>query len=102
VGRRAAQDGRHPRRVLAAADGRRRDPGGHDAVLQVRPDRGPDPRDAFALAITPGSILLAIIGILRVSSEWSQRTALITYTLVPKRMRVMAPRSPPLSSWAPS
>jgi ABC-2 type transport system permease protein len=59
-------------------------------------------RDAFALAITPGSILLAIIGILPVSSEWSQRTALITYTLVPKRMRVMAPRSPPLSSWAPS
>ena len=46
-------------------------------------------RDAFALAILPGSILLPIIGILLVSSEWSQRTALITFTLVPKRMRVM-------------
>jgi ABC-2 type transport system permease protein len=46
-------------------------------------------RDAFALAITPASILLPIIGILLVSSEWSQRTALITFTLVPKRMRVM-------------
>ena len=47
-------------------------------------------RDAFALAITPASILLPIIGILLVSSEWSQRTALITFTLVPKRMRVMS------------
>jgi ABC-2 type transport system permease protein len=46
-------------------------------------------RDAFALAVLPGSILLPIIGILLVSSEWSQRTALITFTLVPKRMRVM-------------
>lgn len=46
-------------------------------------------RDALALAILPGSILLPIIGILLVSSEWSQRTALITFTLVPKRMRVM-------------
>lgn len=47
-------------------------------------------RDAFALAILPASLLLPIIGILLVSSEWSQRTALITFTLVPKRMRVMS------------
>ena len=46
-------------------------------------------RDLFALAITPASVLLPIVGILLVSSEWSQRTALITFTLVPKRMRVM-------------
>ena len=46
-------------------------------------------RDAFALAILPASVLLPVIGILLVSSEWSQRTALITFTLVPKRMRVM-------------
>ena len=46
-------------------------------------------RDMFGLAITPASILLPIVGILLVSSEWSQRTALITFTLVPKRMRVM-------------
>ena len=44
----------------------------------------------FALAIRPASILLPIVGILLVSSEWSQRTALITFTLVPKRMRVMS------------
>ena len=41
-------------------------------------------RDLFALAITPASILLPIVGILLVSSEWSQRTALITFTLVPQ------------------
>jgi ABC-2 type transport system permease protein len=47
-------------------------------------------RDMFAVAITPASILLPIVGILLVSSEWSQRTALITFTLVPRRMRVMS------------
>ena len=47
-------------------------------------------RDMFALAILPASILLPVIGILLVSSEWSQRTALITFTLVPKRLRVMS------------
>lgn len=46
-------------------------------------------RDALSLAILPGAILLPVIGILLVSSEWSQRTALITFTLVPKRMHVM-------------
>ena len=46
-------------------------------------------RDLFSLAITPASILLPIVGILLVSSEWSQRTAWITFTLVPQRMRVM-------------
>jgi ABC-2 type transport system permease protein len=47
-------------------------------------------RDLFALAVTPASVLLPVIGILLVSSEWSQRTALITFTLVPRRMRVLA------------
>jgi ABC-2 type transport system permease protein len=46
-------------------------------------------RDLLAIGVTPGAILLPIVGILLVSSEWSQRTALITFTLVPKRMRVM-------------
>ena len=47
-------------------------------------------RDMFALAIFPASLLLPIVGILLVTSEWTQRTALITFTLVPKRMRVMS------------
>jgi hypothetical protein len=47
-------------------------------------------RDMFALAVFPASLLLPIVGILLVTSEWTQRTALITFTLVPKRMRVMS------------
>ncbi len=35
-------------------------------------------------------MILPIIGILLVSSEWSQRTAVITFTLVPQRTRVLA------------
>jgi ABC-2 type transport system permease protein len=46
-------------------------------------------QDLFTVAMTPGAILLPIVGILLVSSEWSQRTALITFTLVPRRMRIM-------------
>jgi ABC-2 type transport system permease protein len=42
------------------------------------------------VAIQPATILLPIIGILLVTSEWSQRTAMITFALVPKRGRVMA------------
>jgi len=36
------------------------------------------------------SVLLPIVGILLVTSEWSQRTALATFTLVPERERVVA------------
>jgi ABC-2 type transport system permease protein len=36
------------------------------------------------------NVLLPIVGILLVTSEWSQRTALLTFTLVPQRGRVLA------------
>ncbi|KAB2348841.1 ABC-2 transporter permease [Actinomadura rudentiformis] len=36
------------------------------------------------------SILLPILGILAVTTEWSQRTALTTFTLVPERPRILA------------
>jgi ABC-2 type transport system permease protein len=35
------------------------------------------------------TILLPVVGILLVTSEWSQRTALLTFTLVPHRGRVL-------------
>jgi len=35
------------------------------------------------------NVLLPIVGILLVTSEWSQRTTLITFTLIPQRMRVL-------------
>lgn len=40
-------------------------------------------------ALAPSSILLPIIGILLVTSEWNQRTALITFSLTPQRGRVL-------------
>lgn len=41
------------------------------------------------VAVQPAGVLLPIAGILLVASEWSQRTALITFTLVPRRSRVL-------------
>jgi ABC-type transport system involved in multi-copper enzyme maturation permease subunit len=43
----------------------------------------------FQFALMPGSILLPVLGILSMTSEWSQRTALTTFTLVPARGRVI-------------
>ncbi len=39
---------------------------------------------------TPQGFLLPVLGILLVTSEWSQRTALVSFTLVPARGRVLA------------
>jgi ABC-2 type transport system permease protein len=44
----------------------------------------------LSAAVTPASVLLPVVGILLVSSEWSQRTAPITFALVPHRSRVIA------------
>jgi ABC-2 type transport system permease protein len=38
---------------------------------------------------TPQKLLLPILGILSVTSEWSQRTGLVTFTLEPNRRRVL-------------
>jgi ABC-type transport system involved in multi-copper enzyme maturation permease subunit len=43
----------------------------------------------FAIALTPPSVLLPVMGILLVTSEWSQRTAMVTFSLVPHRGRVL-------------
>jgi len=42
----------------------------------------------FAMTLFPTGILLPILGILSVTSEWTQRTALTTFALVPNRSRV--------------
>jgi ABC-2 type transport system permease protein len=44
----------------------------------------------LSAAVAPAGILLPVVGILLVSSEWSQRTAPITFVLVPHRARVLA------------
>ncbi len=38
---------------------------------------------------TPQGVLLPILGILTVTSEWGQRTGLVTFTLEPHRGRVV-------------
>lgn len=40
-------------------------------------------------ALIPAAILLPIVGMLLVTSEWSQRTTLMTFGLVPRRSRVL-------------
>lgn len=39
-------------------------------------------------AMAPQMVLLPVLGILAATSEWSKRTALITFTLEPRRVRV--------------
>lgn len=39
---------------------------------------------------TPQGFLLPVLGILAITSEWSQRTGLVTFTLEPSRARVVA------------
>src|SRR4029453_8334514 len=41
------------------------------------------------LGLQPAAILLPVLGILLVTSEWSQRTGMITFALVPVRSRVL-------------
>ena len=60
------------------------------AVILVAP-RGELTYDTFATAIGfPIAVVLPMIAILSVTSEWSQRTGLTTFTLVPSRGRVVA------------
>ncbi|WP_433129978.1 ABC transporter permease [Micromonospora sp. CA-240977] len=44
----------------------------------------------FVPSLLPVSVLLPVLGILSITGEWSQRTALTTYALVPRRERVVA------------
>jgi ABC-type transport system involved in multi-copper enzyme maturation permease subunit len=43
----------------------------------------------FTFGMLPAGVLLPVLGILSMTSEWSQRTALTTFTLVPARGRVI-------------
>ena len=45
--------------------------------------------DYLTATTTPSAILLPIAGILAVTSEWSQRTGLVTFALEPRRGRVI-------------
>jgi ABC-type transport system involved in multi-copper enzyme maturation permease subunit len=60
-------------------------------LLQLFFDESPTKSfaDYFGLSQFPVGLLLPVLGILLVTSEWSQRTALTTFTLVPRRSRVL-------------
>ena len=53
--------------------------GGHDATLAR----------LFNNSVEPAAILLPVLGVLLVCGEWSQRTVLTTFTLVPDRRRIL-------------
>lgn len=44
----------------------------------------------FHVAAQPAAFLLPVMGVLLICGEWSQRTTLTTFTLVPSRKRVIA------------
>jgi ABC-2 type transport system permease protein len=62
-------------------------------VVAVRSVVGDAADHTFAsvldVAVQPAAVLLPIVGILLVTSEWSQRTGMITFALVPVRSRVL-------------
>ncbi|HEV7710184.1 MAG TPA: ABC transporter permease [Asanoa sp.] len=45
-------------------------------------------KNMFQSTLFPTAILLPVLGILSVTSEWSQRTALTTFALTPQRQRI--------------
>jgi hypothetical protein len=57
------------------------------ALVGERPDK--TLREMLNVAVQPASILLPVMGVLLVTSEWTQRTTLQTFTLVPQRSRVV-------------
>jgi ABC-2 type transport system permease protein len=61
-------------------------------VIIVAVGDPPDQRldELYPTTLQVVSVLLPILGILVVTSEWSQRSALATFTLVPQRERVVA------------
>jgi ABC-2 type transport system permease protein len=59
------------------------------AVVATHSDQTAAYGDFVGAAAFVSSILLPVIGIMLVTSEWSQRTAMTTFTLEPRRMRIV-------------
>ncbi|GID31369.1 ABC transporter permease [Paractinoplanes brasiliensis] len=58
-------------------------------LLGWAPDEDQHLEGFFSFALLPSAVLLPVLGILSMTAEWSQRTALTTFTLVPARERVI-------------
>ena len=52
-------------------------------------EQGADLPGLFVVTLTPQGLLLPVLGIITACNEWSQRTALITFTQEPRRIRVV-------------
>jgi len=57
-------------------------------VFSGKPTEDKDLGDFLAFGSLPLQMMLPLLGVLAVTSEWSQRTGLVTFTLEPRRSRV--------------
>ena len=62
-------------------------------TIAFAPDEDRDFKSLFRTTMDLTSLLASVLAILVVTSEWSQRTALSTFTLVPKRERVITAKA---------
>lgn len=62
-------------------------------TLAVGDDADREFSELYFFTLGATSLLVPVVGILAVTSEWSQRTALTTFTLVPERWRVIAAKA---------
>lgn len=58
-------------------------------IAATHPDEQASWGDFVGGAAFVSSVLLPVLGIMLVTSEWSQRTAMTTFTLEPRRMRIV-------------
>ncbi|MFI7586932.1 ABC transporter permease [Spongisporangium articulatum] len=69
-------------------------------MLAFSPDDSLRAAQLLQITLVPSSLLLPVLGILTVTTEWSQRTALTTFSLVPSRGRVVAAKLIAATGWA--
>ena len=63
------------------------------AVMWVQREGGADLTSLLLAASIPQGLLIPVLGIMTAANEWSQRTALITFSQEPRRLRVMAAKT---------
>lgn len=62
-------------------------------TLWVNRDTGAGLLPLLVAANIPQALLVPVLGVMTAANEWSQRTALITFTQEPRRLRVMAAKT---------
>lgn len=62
-------------------------------MLWIGRENGTGILELLAAANLPQAILIPVLGVMTAANEWSQRTALITFSQEPRRLRVMAAKT---------